>query len=176
MSSSKRRLFDAFRATSSLKRVVEGGFWELKALKVLLGWIEWVGLKTMLNFQICQSSSSKILEGWENFFRKVEMVERLFLTQFKSVSILSLLFFFHSTSQYLNPDQGLDQVLTLIFYLVTSLVPYRRASLPIVHGPYGHYNPLCFGAPNLFDFLAIGNMAFTLLFDYDNIRFCIISM
>jgi hypothetical protein len=36
-----------------------------------------------------------------------------------------LLIFFHSTSQYLNPDQGLDEVLNLIFYLVTSMLPYE---------------------------------------------------
>ena len=39
---------------------------------------------------------------------------------FKNIGMLIELFY-----QYLNPDQGLDQVLNLTFYLVTSLVPYE---------------------------------------------------
>ena len=77
----------------------------------------------MLKLQIWQSSSLKILWGWVKKKSKIDSA------QISLFTISTFEPFSHSTSQYCNPDQGLDQVLTLIFNLVTSLVPYVVCSI-----------------------------------------------
>ena len=59
------------------------------------------------------------------------MLEIRLLNQLQSVSF-NYIYYFHSHSQDFNCSQGLYQVLTIIFYLVSSLVPYLSSGFQLI--------------------------------------------